>query len=81
MSGDVYDLVRGYGRERKRALERAAGRLDAIVSAVVASLRAGDDVNLERAAREAGIAKQTLYDRIPRDLLEQRAQTPTEDTR
>lgn len=61
---DLYAAVKRAGARRSRALKRADAELDVIVAQVALVLTTGVPVNKERVAREAGISKRTLYDRL-----------------
>lgn len=81
----VYADVGRKGTSRARALEKAETRLGEAMGLVETALRAGVPLNLTEVARRAGVAKQTVYNHLPPELVagrgeladREREETPT----
>lgn len=81
----VYYEVGRKGTSRARALEKAEARLGEAMRLVETALRAGVPLNLTEVARRAGVAKQTVYNHLPPELVagrgeladREREETPT----
>lgn len=63
------------GQLRARALTDAAVALDDATSVVRDALERGADVTIAECARAVGVARQTLYERLPAELIAGRHQT------
>lgn len=65
----VYDEVARKGASRGRALATADARLAEAIAVVEGALRDGVPLNLTEVARRAGVAKQTVYNHLPPELV------------
>lgn len=65
----IYAAVGTHGDARRVALDTARDALDDVVALVTDALEAGADLNLTEIARRAGVAKATIYNRVPDELI------------
>lgn len=75
----VYARVGVLGTSREQHLTAAAIDLDDIIDVVRHALEQGVDLNLAEVLRCSGIAKRTLYERLPADLVAAR-HAPTDNS-
>lgn len=73
---DVYARLDVYADTLKRARQDTRAAIDASVAEVRQALEAGVPLNLSECARRTGIAKQTLYSRLPPRLIADRRGDP-----
>lgn len=73
---DVYLIVEAAGGARAAGRKAATDNLTVIITTVERALRAGITLNLHEVARRGDVAKATLYNRLPADLVADRRRDP-----
>lgn len=69
---DVYAAIGEHGSHRIAALAAAGDHLTDAIELARVALEAGADLNLTEVARRAGVTRQTIYQRLPADLIDAR---------
>jgi hypothetical protein len=72
----VYDEIGRHGTDRHASIDAAQLSLEKAIAATREALEAGLPLNMTEVARRAGVSKQTLYNRLPDELVAARAATP-----